>query len=52
MNAVREYFNAKYNKKGPAYLQGVLRTLGKLPPEDEELVPDHRIVEKDINENV
>lgn len=51
MNAIREYFNDKYNKKGPAYIQGVLRTLGKLPPEDEELVPDHRtVVEKDNEE--
>ena len=39
MTKVRDYFAAKYDKKGPAYLQGVLRTLRILPPEDEELVP-------------
>ncbi len=46
MTKVRDYFKAKYDKKGPAYLQGILRTLGKLPPEDEELVPDKEIIEK------
>lgn len=40
MNKVREYFKNKYDKSGPAYLQGVLRTIGKLPPEDEEIVPE------------
>lgn len=39
MTKVREYFSSKYNKEGPAYLQGVLRTIDKLPPEDEEDVP-------------
>lgn len=41
MNQVRAYFNEKYDKKGPAYMQGVLRTINKLPVEDEEAVPDH-----------
>lgn len=41
MNKVRDYFREKYDKKGPAYMQGVLRTLGQLPPEDEEAVPSH-----------
>ena len=41
-STVRAYFNEKYDKKNsPAYLQGVLRTLNKLPAEDEEPVPDH-----------
>ena len=40
MNKVREYFKEKYDKNGPAYLQGVLRTLGRLPKEDEENVPE------------
>jgi hypothetical protein len=41
MTKVRDYFKDKYDKNGPAYLQGVLRTLGKMPHEDEESVPDH-----------
>jgi hypothetical protein len=41
MTKVREYFKEKYDKNGPAYLKGVLRTIQKLPPEDEETVPDH-----------
>jgi hypothetical protein len=41
MNQVRDYFKKKYDKTGPAYLQGVLRTIDKLPEEDEETVPDH-----------
>jgi len=36
MNAVRDYFKKKYDRNGPAYLQGVLRTIDKLPPEHEE----------------
>ena len=39
MTKVREYFKNKYDKNGPAYLQGVLRTIEKLPPEDEEYIP-------------
>lgn len=47
MTKIRDYFNAKYDKKGPAYLQGILRTLGKLPAEDEELVPGKEgVIEK------
>lgn len=46
MTKVRDYFSSKYDKRGPVYLQGILRTLGKLPPEDEELVPGKEIVEK------
>lgn len=48
MTQVREYFKEKYDKNGPAYMQGVLRTIDKLPPEDEEAVPDHKdeVVEK------
>lgn len=49
MTKVREYFKEKYNKEGPAYLQGVLRTINKLPPEDEESVPDtpeEEVIEK------
>ena len=42
MTKVGDYFKPKYNKRGPAYLQGVLRTIDKLPPEDEELVPDRK----------
>lgn len=36
---VSEYFNGRYDKTGPAYLQGVLRTLGALPKEDENILP-------------
>lgn len=50
MNAVREYFNKKYDKKGPAYMQGVLRTIDKLPPEDEETVPDHDAPREEVVE--
>lgn len=49
MTRIRDYFKEKYDKHGPAYLQGVLRTIGKLPPEDEEIVPDtpkDEVVEK------
>ena len=42
MTKIRDYFKKKYDKKGPAYLQGVLRTLDMLPPEDEEIVPEHK----------
>jgi hypothetical protein len=48
-SAVRDYFNKKYDKKNsPQYLQGVLRTLNILPPEDEESVPSEGkgVVEK------
>lgn len=45
MTKVRDYFKEKYDKSGPAYLQGVLRTLDRLPPEDEEKVPDHKEAE-------
>lgn len=42
MSKVRDFFMSKYDKKNsPAYLQGVLRTIDKLPPEHEESVPDH-----------
>jgi hypothetical protein len=44
MTKVRDYFKSKYDKKGPAYLQGVLRTIGELPHEDEELVPENKEV--------
>jgi hypothetical protein len=44
MNKVRDYFKAKYDKTGPAYLQGVLRTINKLPAEDEESVPENKKV--------
>lgn len=44
MNKVRDYFKAKYDKRGPSYLQGVLRTIGELPSEDEELVPERKSV--------
>ena len=44
MSKIRDYFREKYNKKGPAYVQGVLRTIDKLPPEDEELVPEEKEV--------
>lgn len=40
MTKVGDYFREKYNKDGPAYLQGVLRTLGVLPKEDEEKIKD------------
>ena len=46
---VREYFNEKYDKNGPAYMQGVLRTIGELPAEDEECVPEpgqEKVMEK------
>ena len=47
MNKVRDYFKEKYDKKSPAYLQGVLRTLRILPPEDEESVPgEKKVLEK------
>ncbi len=47
MTKVREYFNEKYDKNGPAYLQGVLRTIQKMPAEDEELVlKTKEVVEK------
>lgn len=47
MTKVRDYFKEKYDKNGPAYLQGVLRTIGKLPPEDEdEEAPKKEVVEK------
>lgn len=48
MTQVRDYFKEKYDKNGPAYLQGVLRTIDKMPLEDEEAVPDHtdEVVEK------
>ena len=47
MTKVRDYFNKKYDRKGPTYLQGVLRTLRILPPEDEESVPGEKtVVEK------
>jgi hypothetical protein len=53
MTKVREYFNEKYDKNGPAYMQGVLRTIGKLPPEDEEQIkkdlpdrPEEEVLEK------
>lgn len=37
MTKVQEYFNNKYDRKNsPAYLQGVLRTIDKLPPEHDE----------------
>lgn len=39
MTKVRDYFKDKYDKNGPAYLQGVLRTINKLPLEDEEDIP-------------
>lgn len=41
MTKIREYFNDKYDKNGPAYLKGVLRTIGKLPPEDEEGIKEN-----------
>ena len=36
MTKVRDYFKSKYDKNGPAYLQGVLRTIDALPIEDQE----------------
>jgi hypothetical protein len=36
LSTVRDYFKDKYDKNGPAFLQGVLRTIDKLPPEHEE----------------
>lgn len=45
MNSVREYFNKKYDKKNnPQYLQGVLRTLGLLPTQDE--TQEEGVIEK------
>jgi hypothetical protein len=40
---VREYFKSKYAKNAPEYLQGVLRTLGELPPEKEEELTKEQI---------
>jgi len=44
MSKIKDYFKEKYNKNGPAYVQGVLRTIDKLPPEDEESVPEEKEV--------
>jgi hypothetical protein len=35
LTKVRDYFKEKYDKNGPAFLPGVLRTIDKMPPEDE-----------------
>lgn len=50
MTKVRDYFKDKYDKSGPAYMQGILRTIQKLPPEDEETVPDHDAPREEVIE--
>ena len=42
MTNIRDFFKKKYDRNSPAYLQGVLRTLGVLPHEDEESVPTNK----------
>lgn len=39
MTAIRDYFKNKFDKNGPSYIQGVLRTIDKLPDEDKDLEP-------------
>lgn len=46
MIKVRDYFKSKYAKNSPEYLKGVLRTIGKLPPEDEVDEPVEKVLEK------
>lgn len=47
MTKVRDYFKEKYDKNGPAFLEGVLRTINKMPGEEkEELEVEEEVVEK------
>jgi len=43
---VRDYFNKKYDKENsPAFLEGVLRTIGEVPREEDEIA-EPEVVEK------
>lgn len=46
MTKIRDYFKQKYDKNGPAYLQGVLRTIDKLSLEEENKKEDKGVIEK------